>query len=88
MGVGGKFTGGTDTDATNSEPVRLIIRVGRSNIRRPRIQVVSIGTTNYGRGPVVAIVTLVVQATCIPVVVARVDVGKIGKMNTCRLVPV
>ena len=63
-------------DATNSEPVRLITRVGRSNTRRPRIQVVSIGTTNYSRGPVVAIVTLDVQATCIPVVVARVDVGK------------
>ena len=63
-------------DATNSEPERLINRVGRPNNRRPRTQAVSTGTTNYGRGPVAANVTLVVQATCIPVVGARVDVGK------------
>ena len=63
-------------DATKSVPDRLIKRVGRSNTRRPRSQEVSIGTTNYGRGPVVAKVTLAVQATCTPVVVARVDVRK------------
>ena len=61
-------------NATESDPEHLSIGFCRLHSRRPRMQTISIGTTNDSRRPQVRIATLAVQATSIPVVEARVDI--------------
>ena len=58
--------------ATQSVPAALITAIRFNQARTTHIQVVTIGATNYSRGPVAATQRLVVKPTSVPVVVARI----------------
>ena len=57
---------------TQSEPVALIIATRLNQAGIIHSQAVTIGATNYTRGPVVAIHRLVVKPTRIPVIAPRI----------------
>ena len=59
-------------DTTQSDPEALIMASRFNQARAKHIKVVTTGTTNYTRRPVVAKQRLVVKPTRIPVIVARI----------------